>query len=126
MAIYQTKKLANFLQAISDEKRIRILKMLEKRPICICQLTIILKIRQPTVSKHIKKLKNCGLVIEKKSGNFRLCFLNREHPLINIWWIISSYVDNKEIASDMSKIETIIKKLPSKVYSHMAIIRGMK
>lgn len=121
MAMKQTEKLAKFIQAISDEKRIRILKMLERRPMCVCQLTAVLGIKQPTVSKHIRKLKKAGIIMEKRIGQFRLCIMNREHQYINIWWIISSFAEKNEIAQDLKKVEEVLKTIQPKFDSHMAI-----
>ncbi|MCM8816573.1 MAG: metalloregulator ArsR/SmtB family transcription factor [Candidatus Omnitrophica bacterium] len=113
--------MAKFIQAISDEKRIRILKMLERRPMCVCQLTAVLGIKQPTVSKHIGKLKKAGIIMEKRIGQFRLCIMNREHQYINIWWIISSFAEKNELAQDLKKVEEVLKTIQPKFDSHMAI-----
>ncbi|MCX7704900.1 MAG: metalloregulator ArsR/SmtB family transcription factor [bacterium] len=117
----QIKKIEQFLQVISDEKRMRILKMLEKGPMCICQMTAVLGIKQPTVSKHIKKIKKVGLIFEKRSGNFRLCSLNFGHPLINLWWVVSSHIGEGEIKQDRAKMEEIMKKILIKTDSQSAI-----
>jgi ArsR family transcriptional regulator len=53
-------------RAISDETRVRILKLLGKRELCVCQLMFILEMGQSTVSKHLGILKNAGLVDVRK------------------------------------------------------------
>lgn len=121
MAMEQMRQLQKFLHAISDEKRIRILKMLERKPTCICQMTAVLGIRQPTVSKHIKKLKEANLVYERRNGNFRLFILNHNHQYINIWWVVSSFVARDEIDRDYEKLQKTINKIPIKINSQMAI-----
>ncbi|HOL35739.1 MAG TPA: metalloregulator ArsR/SmtB family transcription factor [bacterium] len=113
-------KLQDFLHAISDEKRIRILKMLEKKPLCICQLTAVLEIRQPTVSKHMAKLKKANIVFEKRTGQFIVYILNRNHPFINIWWVASCLIDNSVIAKDEKKLN---KKISFKIDSQLSINR---
>jgi len=68
-------------KAISDETRVRILKLLGTGELCVCQLMAILELGQSTVSKHLGILKNAGLIdvrrewtwsfyrLSKKGGN---------------------------------------------------------
>lgn len=62
------KKTAKIFKALSDESRIRILKMLEGRPLCVCEIQHILKGSQPNVSHHLKTLHEAGLVESEKDG----------------------------------------------------------
>lgn len=62
------KKTAKIFKALSDETRLRILKMLEQRPLCVCEIQFILKGSQPNVSHHLKTLAEAGLVEWKKDG----------------------------------------------------------
>ena len=55
-------------KALSDETRLRILKMLEHRPLCVCEIQYVLKGSQPNVSHHLKTLHEAGLVESKKDG----------------------------------------------------------
>ena len=56
------------LKVLSDETRIRILKILEKRSAYLCQITAILGFSPSTVSTHLSKLKQFGFVKDKKEG----------------------------------------------------------
>ena len=63
------------MKALSDPSRVKILKMLEQRPLCVCEMTAALGLAQPTVSKHLKVLEHAGLVAFEKDGqwvNYRL------------------------------------------------------
>jgi len=62
------KKPAKLFKALSDETRLRILKMLENRPLCVCEIQHVLKGSQPNVSHHLKTLYEAGLVESKKDG----------------------------------------------------------
>lgn len=62
-------------KALSDPNRVKILKMLQKRTMCVCEIQDALHIAQPTVSKHLKQLEDAGLVSSVKDGlwvNYRL------------------------------------------------------
>jgi DNA-binding transcriptional ArsR family regulator len=48
------KKTSKLFKALSDETRLRILKMLEARPLCVCEIQHVLKGSQPNVSHHLK------------------------------------------------------------------------
>jgi len=62
------KKTAKLFKALSDETRLRILKMLEARPLCVCEIQHVLKGSQPNVSHHLKTLSDAGLVDSKRDG----------------------------------------------------------
>lgn len=62
-------------KALSDPNRVKILKLLQSRTMCVCELQELLAIAQPTVSKHLKQLEKAGLVSSYKDGlwvNYRL------------------------------------------------------
>jgi ArsR family transcriptional regulator, arsenate/arsenite/antimonite-responsive transcriptional repressor len=56
------------MKALSDPNRIRILKMLQQRRLCVCEITAALEVAQPTASKHLKVLEKAGLVRSEKDG----------------------------------------------------------
>ena len=62
------KTTSKLFKALSDETRLRILKMLEGRPLCVCEIQHVLKGSQPNVSHHLKTLSEAGLVESKKDG----------------------------------------------------------
>jgi ArsR family transcriptional regulator len=56
------------MKALSDPNRIKILKMLQHRTMCVCELQAALNLAQPTVSNHLKQLEDSGLVGSYKDG----------------------------------------------------------
>ncbi|HOI75519.1 MAG TPA: metalloregulator ArsR/SmtB family transcription factor [Syntrophales bacterium] len=56
------------MKALSDPNRVRIVKMLQRRMMCVCELQAALGVAQPTVSKHLKILEEAGLVSRRKDG----------------------------------------------------------
>lgn len=56
------------MKALSDPNRVRLLKMLQRRVMCVCEIRAALGIAQPTASKHLKLLEDAGLVGRKKEG----------------------------------------------------------
>lgn len=68
-----------FFKALSDSNRLRILKMLQTRPLCVCEITDILELATSTVSQHLKILKETGFIIEEKEGKW-VNYLVNPHP----------------------------------------------
>ena len=62
--------LLNTFKALSDETRIRILKLLEEGELCVCDLVAALGIIQPKVSFHLRTLKEAGLIKDRKQGKW--------------------------------------------------------
>ncbi|MBU1044060.1 MAG: metalloregulator ArsR/SmtB family transcription factor [Candidatus Omnitrophica bacterium] len=62
------KELEKIFKALADINRLRILKMLQAQKRCVCELAFVLGIAQPSVSRHLKKLKNAGLIASEKNG----------------------------------------------------------
>lgn len=62
--------LSTLLKAMADPARLQILHMLRvaEAPVCVCDLTSVLAVGQPTVSHHLARLKDAGLVTSEKRG----------------------------------------------------------
>ena len=65
-----TQEVVCIFKALSDENRIRILKMLHSGEKCACRLLEELNISQPTLSHHMKILCDAGLVSGRKDGKW--------------------------------------------------------
>ena len=62
------KEFIKVTKALSDPNRIKIIKLLQQKMMCVCELQAALRIAQPTVSKHLRILEEAGLVDFKKEG----------------------------------------------------------
>ncbi len=62
------KTFLKVMKALSDPNRVKIIKLLEQKKMCVCELQGALGIAQPTVSKHLRILEEAGLVDYKKDG----------------------------------------------------------
>ncbi len=58
------------LKAAGDPTRTRILKLLENRELCVCQIQAVLGLAPSTVSKHLAILKSAGLVEDRREGRW--------------------------------------------------------
>lgn len=72
------KELVPFLKALCEEVRLRIIKMLMEREMCVCEIMDGLKLSQPAVSHHMKILKQAGLVQDRRQGKWVYYSLDKE------------------------------------------------
>jgi len=105
------RDLAKTFQAVSDTNRLRILKMLEIRPLCVCEITEILQLANSTVSKHLSILRDSGFILDEKDGkwvNYKLSdfsdseYVDKLKSLIAVW-----LPDDKIIQSDRDKVKQV-------------------
>jgi ArsR family transcriptional regulator, arsenate/arsenite/antimonite-responsive transcriptional repressor len=69
------KPTVRVFKALADVNRLRILKMLQAKPLCVCEITSILKLAPSTVSKHLAVLRDAGLIADSKDSkwvNYRI------------------------------------------------------
>jgi ArsR family transcriptional regulator len=57
-------------KALSDDTRLRIIKLLEEGELCVCDITAALDMVQPKVSFHLSALKEAGLIKDRKEGKW--------------------------------------------------------
>lgn len=69
--------LADTLKALGDPTRLKIVSLLNVRDCCICELVPLFGISQPSVSKHMSRLKTSGLVKENRKGMWVFYSLNK-------------------------------------------------
>ena len=62
------KPFVKVMKALSDPNRVKIIKLLQVKSMCVCELQALLNLAQPTVSKHLKILEEACLVDFKKDG----------------------------------------------------------
>jgi len=63
---------AKIFNALSDPVRLEIVEFLRAGEKCVCEIVPHVGLIQPLVSRHLKILKECGLVKYRKEGNRRL------------------------------------------------------
>jgi ArsR family transcriptional regulator len=105
------KNFVKTMKALSDPNRVKIIKMLQLRnSLCVCEIRAVLKLAQPTVSKHLKVLEEAGLVSSEKDKlwvNYRL------HPNTDTAYIIAILEHLQNRLNKTPEIETIIQILPT-------------
>ena len=94
---------ARIFNALSDPVRIDILDFLRDGEKCVCEIIPHVNIIQPAVSRHLKILKDCGIIGDRKEGNRRIYSITDQQ--------IVKIIDNlsPEIVSSLT--EKILKQI---------------
>lgn len=69
----RAETLAKVFKALGDPVRLRLLSMIASRAggeICVCDLTPAFELSQPTISHHLKLLKQAGLIDSERRGTW--------------------------------------------------------
>lgn len=93
--------LTRFYQLLSDETRIRILLLLRKQKLCVCQLCGILEESQPKISKHLAKLRDLDIIKDERVEQYVFYYLSTD---------ISLYLKTLDILNDNLDDFEILKK----------------
>ncbi len=72
------KELIKIFKALSDPNRLRVVKMLERRSLCLCEIAVVLNLAASTVSKHLSILREADLIRDHKDGKWVNFHLNKE------------------------------------------------
>lgn len=57
-----------FFRALADRTRLRIVNLLARSPLCVCDIQRILEQPQSSVSRHLALLKSAGLIVDRRHG----------------------------------------------------------
>jgi ArsR family transcriptional regulator len=68
--IEAAEKQSKLFKALSDPTRLRILRLLETRELCVCEVMVALDILQPAASYHLRLLEGAGLIKGNKQGRW--------------------------------------------------------
>lgn len=72
---------ADFFKCLSDPTRLDILKIiLVRQNVCVCEITEILQLSQPKISRHLALLRNLFILLDERKGQWVYYRLNPDLP----------------------------------------------
>jgi ArsR family transcriptional regulator, arsenate/arsenite/antimonite-responsive transcriptional repressor len=101
------KEFIRVMKALSDPTRVKILKILERRSMCVCELQTALGSAQSTTSKHLKILEDAGLVGSIKDGlwvNYTLADGRQSAYAASILGNLRHWMNDEDAISELMKI----------------------
>lgn len=111
------KRETSIFKALSDETRLRIMKLLLKKELCVCELEAALNLHQSKVSRHLTVLRSVGLVEDRRDGTWIFySFFKPENDFEkSIVQIIKNALSDSEL---VKQDEERLKKKLSQAYAY--------
>ena len=90
-------RFAAIFKLLGDKTRLTMVKMLDEQDCCVCEFVEVFQMSQPSVSQHLRKLRDAGLVKETRKGQWVFYSLNKDNSCFGL-------------------MQTILSELPSQVH----------
>jgi len=103
------KATEKLFKIFADKNRLRIFNLLEQRKMCVCELASILEVTQPSISRHLKRMKEVGLVADEQDKFWTNYYLKKNgKPQQDILCCIRHLLKgDKTIQSDLKKLKKV-------------------
>ena len=102
---------ASYFKCLSDETRLRSMLLLyDQIELCVCELTHALSLSQPKISRHLAQLRQCGLLLDSRRGQWVYYRINPDLPewaldLLDI--SISATRDHEMYLQDLDRLKSM-------------------
>jgi ArsR family transcriptional regulator len=109
------KDILDTLKALSEETRLRILKLLEHGELCVCDIVAALDMVQPKVSFHLNVLKEAGFLKDRKQGRWTHYSLD-DTDFFKRFLLMSvlERIPKGAMAEDRKRLEAFMQSKPSR------------
>src|SRR3954447_2076637 len=76
----QAERMATIAKALGDPIRVELVDVLRKHAgkVCVCELGPLFDVSQPTLSHHLRKLREAGIVSVERQGLWAYYYVNRD------------------------------------------------
>ena len=98
--------IVEILKALADETRIRILNLLYREKLCVCDLEEILKLNQSNASRHITKLKQVKLIVGEKQAQWIYYRVNEK--ILEQYSFVRELL-SKEMENDLQRQKDLVR-----------------
>ncbi len=101
------KNMAGVMKLLSDPSRLRILMLLSRRELCVCQIMGVLGISQPLVSRNLNLLSGAGFLEERRKGKMVFYSLKKDLPEVSgkvIGLLLDVLSSDKILAGDIRSL----------------------
>jgi ArsR family transcriptional regulator len=106
------RDLTRLFRTLSDETRLRLLRLLDREELTVNELSAITQLAQPRISNHLKILREEGLITERRDGSWRHYRVERDRltALPRALWetLESSWQDQSEFAADDKRLAEVL------------------
>ncbi len=103
------QRLLLIFKALSEETRLRILKLLENGELCVCDITDALNMTQPNISFHLGMLKEAGLIRDKKEGRWMYYSLDVSDIFVRFLLLgVLERTNDKSVKEDKERLVNLL------------------
>jgi len=109
------KDVSRLLDALTDPTRLRLLRLLRRQELCVCELMDALRMPQPRMSHQLRILKDAGLITDRREGKWMIYALEaagEEEPASALLQLLREAREGEVFARDRDRLrETLAKGL---------------
>lgn len=104
------QELTSIFKALSEETRLRTIKLLEDGELCVCDIVAALELSQPKVSFHLNVLKEAGFIKDRKQGRWIYYKLNDSDMLRRfLLMAVIERIPEQAVSKDSKRLEVFMK-----------------
>jgi len=107
------ERATHHLRLLADPTRLRLLLLLDQEELSVAELAAITQLAQPRVSTHLSKLKEAGLVSDRRDGVFvyyRIATSIPDPGLEEVWQLLRRSSEDPLIEQDLQRIAQVLNK----------------
>jgi ArsR family transcriptional regulator len=104
---------SHHFRLLADPTRLRLLLLLNEEELSVAELAGITQLAQPRVSTHLSKLKEAGLVSDRRDGVFvyyRIASSINDPGLNELWQLLQENTEDPLIQQDLDRISQVLNK----------------
>jgi DNA-binding transcriptional ArsR family regulator len=91
----KAQRMAEFFRLLGDANRLRILSVLAKQKLCVCDLAAILEMSESAVSHQLRTLRSLRLVNYQKQGR-KVYYDLQDHHVLDLYNSVAEHLDESE------------------------------
>ena len=100
-------------RALGEETRLRIMILLARGELCVCEIEAALELSQSRVSRHLTVLRNAGLVLDQREGtwiHYRPAPPRYELERILQKWLGECFGDSAIVKRDLGRLKKVLSR----------------
>jgi len=105
------QRATHHFRLLADPTRLRLLLLLDQEELSVAELAAITQLAQPRVSTHLSKLKDAGLVADRRDGVFvyyRIASVVSDPSLDDLWQLLRRNSDDPLLQQDLDRIARVL------------------
>lgn len=91
------REIVDMLKVLADENRLRIIRLLIGKKMCVCEIAFVLKITPAAVSRHLKKMKASGMINSEQAGYWTDYFLLKNGRMNSILKKVNQWTKHEKV-----------------------------